>query len=115
MKRFISAGALAGALALVPALAPAALACGDKTSAPSKAVPADAAKVVLTVEGMSCGSCANSIRNALLALAGVYEAEVSFEAGQATVRYDAKTVKVESISGAIDKAGYKVAKVVTPS
>jgi len=115
MNRFLSAGAMVAGLALVPAFAPAALACGDKTSAPAKAVPADATKVVLAVEGMHCGSCANSIRNAVLALAGVYDADVSVEAGQATVKYDAKAVSVDAITSAIDKAGYKVGKVITPS
>ena len=112
--RLASAGLVTAGLSLSPALSTPAMACGDKTTQPGKAVPADAAKVVLAVEGMSCGGCANSIKNAVLALTGVYDAEVSYESGQAVVHYDAKATTVDTISQAIDKAGYKVAKVVQP-
>ncbi|MEM9456581.1 MAG: permease [Myxococcota bacterium] len=42
--------------------------------------------VELSVEGMTCGGCANKLRRALLAEDGVLETEVDHEAGRAVVR-----------------------------
>lgn len=112
--KFSRLAAAAAFVAFVPVSALPALACGDKISHPAKAIPADATKVVIGVEGMHCGDCANSIRNAVVALAGVYDAQVDFTKGQATVQFDGKTTSVEAISAAIDKAGYKAGKVDRP-
>lgn len=107
----LAAPALAGALFAggLTVTAPA-LACGETTEAPSKAVPTDAAHVTIPVEGMSCGGCATAIHNALMKLDGVYAAEITFESGKAIVAYDAKKVTVEALTSAIDKAGYKAGK-----
>jgi P-type Cu+ transporter len=42
----------------------------------------------LTLRGMSCASCANSIDNAILSLIGVSQCSVNSGADQATVTYD---------------------------
>ncbi|MFO0746572.1 MAG: heavy-metal-associated domain-containing protein [Myxococcota bacterium] len=103
--------AFAGALLIGGlALSAPALACGDTSEAPNKAVPTDAAHVTLPVTGMSCGGCATAVHNALMQLDGVYAADVSYESGKAVIAYDAKKVSLDAISAAIDKAGYKAGK-----
>ena len=74
------------------------------------AVWADAAPttVTLAVEGMPCGGCAAGIEKALRATPGVLEARVSFEKGEAWVRYEDRTTTVEKIRTAIVEAGYRV-------
>lgn len=102
----LAALALVGAISASPAIA-SPTACGDKTSAPNKAVPADAAKVELVVTGMTCDGCANALHNALLAADGVFSADVSFASGKAAVSYDAKKLKVDDLIALVSKAGYK--------
>lgn len=111
MYRTLSRAALAlvagGSLAMTSVAIASPTACGDKTAAPNKAVPADAAKTELVVAGMTCDGCANAIHNALMGTDGVFAAEVSYENGKATVRYDAKKLKVEDLVAVVTKAGYK--------
>lgn len=106
-SRFVFAALLTGTLALSPVSMASPTACGEKTSAPNKDVPADAAKVELTVTGMSCDGCANALHNALLGVEGVFTADVSFESGKAAVSYDGKKLKVDDLIAVITKAGYK--------
>lgn len=112
LKNALVKAALVGAIGLAApaAITGAAFACGDDTAAPSKAVPADAAKVTFAVDGMSCGSCATSVHNALMAVDGVFDATVDFDKGTAIVAYDAKKVKTDALSAAIVKAGFKAAQ-----
>ncbi len=60
--------------------------------------------ITLTVTGMSCGGCVNSVQNVLKALPGVQTVEVTLNPGQARVTYDDsrvdRTVLVEAIVGA---------------
>lgn len=85
-------------------------ACGDDHKEAGKPVPADAQTVTLKVSGMSCGGCADAIRNALLKLDGVYDATVSHETGVASVQVDAKKMDAAKLGDAIVKAGYAVEK-----
>lgn len=100
--------AVAATLAFAaPAIATAPSACGDKTAAPAKTIPTTAAKVQIPIEGMTCEGCAISIRNVLVGIAGVYDATVDHQAGQAVVSYDTKLVTKSALVEAINKAGYK--------
>lgn len=107
LPRFVFAALVGGTLALSPVASASPTACGDKTSSPNKAIPADAAKVELTITGMSCDGCANGLHNALLGVDGVFSADVSFASGKAAVSYDQKKLKVDDLIAVITKAGYK--------
>jgi len=85
-------------------------ACGDDHKEAGKPVPADALTVSLKVTGMTCGGCADQIRNALMKLDGVYDAVVSHETGVASVQFDGKKIDEAKVGEAIVKAGYKVEK-----
>lgn len=61
---------------------------------------------VIKIGGMSCQGCVKNITGVLTALAGVASAEVSLEAGQATVAFDALAVSREALLGAIEDAGF---------
>ncbi len=62
---------------------------------------------VIKVGGMSCQGCVKNISGVLGALAGVASAEVSLEAGEARVVYDAQAVSREALVGAIEDAGFE--------
>ena len=63
--------------------------------------------VTVVVEGMDCSSCEIPIRSALERTPGVREAVVSFERGDAQVKYDPKQTDINQIKRAIDSTGYK--------
>ena len=64
--------------------------------------------LTLNISGMVCGGCANTVRQALLALDGVAEAGVSHVEGTAEVTFDPSRVQPTQIRTAIDASGYAV-------
>ena len=60
----------------------------------------------LTITGMSCGHCVQSVKNALAETAGVTVETV--EIGHARVLYDPSAVSHEAIVKAIDDVGFEV-------
>jgi copper chaperone len=65
-------------------------------------------QMTLKVGGMSCGGCVKNVTAALLGLAGVGNAEVSLERGEALVDFDPEKVTRRQLAQAIDDAGFDV-------
>lgn len=61
----------------------------------------------IKVKGMTCGSCAVAVKQALTTTKGVKSAEVSVEKGLAAVVYDDSQVTERELRQAIDKTGFK--------
>ncbi|WP_435317129.1 heavy-metal-associated domain-containing protein [Haloarchaeobius sp. TZWSO28] len=57
----------------------------------------------LTVEGMSCGHCEQTVEDALLDVAGVEDATADNESNSVTVTGDAQ---VDDLVAAVEDAGY---------
>ncbi|WP_058991851.1 heavy-metal-associated domain-containing protein [Haloarcula sp. CBA1127] len=57
----------------------------------------------LTVEGMSCGHCEQTVEEAIEALAGVQGAKADKDAGQVSVDGDVSTEQLISV---VEDAGY---------
>ncbi len=62
-------------------------------------------RALLSIGGMGCSNCATRVRNGLLALQGVYTADVYLNMGLAEVLYDRRTVSLESLETAVHQAG----------
>uniref|UniRef100_E6QTM5 Putative copper ion binding protein n=1 Tax=mine drainage metagenome TaxID=410659 RepID=E6QTM5_9ZZZZ len=63
--------------------------------------------IVLSVSGMTCGGCVNSVQRVLKALPGVAEVSVSLDTAEAKINYDpAKTTRALMIEK-VNKAGFK--------
>ncbi|KAI1898361.1 hypothetical protein AGOR_G00071530 [Albula goreensis] len=62
--------------------------------------------VALGVEGMTCGSCAQSIEQRLGGMPGVHRVQVSVEMKQAAVVYDATVQSLPSLAEAIEDMGF---------
>lgn len=62
----------------------------------------------ITVQGMTCGGCEQSIQKALSRLDGVEDARASHEDGTVTVRFDSGRVDDDALAGRIRAAGYEV-------
>ena len=65
--------------------------------------------VRLSIEGMTCTGCVNSVTRVLAALPGVSQADVSLTKARARVTYDPAQTGVEAMKRAIERAGYKAA------
>ncbi len=65
-------------------------------------------KQAITVNGMSCGHCVETINKAVGALPGVQAVSVELEQKRVSVEYDAAATGLEEISDAIAKAGFEV-------
>jgi Cu+-exporting ATPase len=61
----------------------------------------------LSIEGMSCASCAARIEKRLGKQPGVESASVNFATKVATVKYDPTTTRPEKLAKAVDDIGYK--------
>ncbi|MCM2263938.1 MAG: heavy-metal-associated domain-containing protein [Desulfuromonadales bacterium] len=63
--------------------------------------------VVLKTLGMTCGSCAGKIENALLGKPGVADVRVNVEAAQVIAAYDARVTSPEELADAVTTAGFR--------
>jgi len=70
-------------------------------------------EVILDVDGMTCASCAATVRTALMRLDGVLDAEVTYTPARATVRYEPGRVSIEALKKATRNAGYPSTQVQT--
>jgi len=66
-------------------------------------------EIVLSVTGMTCGGCVNSVQKVLTALPGVQSVEVTLTPGQARVVFDPARIDRAVLVGAIVEAGFGVA------
>lgn len=64
--------------------------------------------LVITIEGMHCNGCAETIKGLLAVEAGVKASSVSFMDGCARVLYDPAVTDEKKLATAIEKGGYKV-------
>jgi Cu+-exporting ATPase len=64
--------------------------------------------VTISVGGMSCATCANTIEEALRSLDGVQAATVNLASDKVTVTYDPQVVRVPDLKRAIRDSGYEV-------
>lgn len=62
--------------------------------------------VKLAVENMTCASCPYIVRDALRAVPGVLDAEVSYEEKTATVTFDDSRTSADALTNATANAGY---------
>jgi copper chaperone CopZ len=62
-------------------------------------------RILLSISGMGCPNCATRVRNGLLSLDGVYDAEVMLNMRMAEVYFDEKKVSVQMLIQAVAKAG----------
>ena len=65
-------------------------------------------EIILTVTGMTCGGCVNSVQRVLTALPGVQSAEVTLDPGQARVVYDATRIDRTALVQAVVDAGFGI-------
>lgn len=70
----------------------------------------DVKSIELSIEGMHCDGCANTIEALLAAETGVKAATVSFAAGKGRILYDPAAIDHAQLTAAIERAGYRVGR-----
>lgn len=65
-------------------------------------------EAILTISGMTCGGCVNSVTRVLQSAPGVEQANVTLVPPQAVVRYDAALTGPDRLSQAVAGAGFSV-------
>jgi copper chaperone CopZ len=60
----------------------------------------------LTADDISCGACANSIKNALGRLDGVIDVQVDVPTKTVTVEHDEQRATRQAVVETLDKAGF---------
>ncbi|MEC9375732.1 MAG: cation transporter [Pseudomonadota bacterium] len=67
------------------------------------------ANINLNVEGMSCGGCEKSIRNALLEHDGISGVNADHKNGVVEIEFDETKIQQNGLKQAIEDAGFDVA------
>lgn len=62
---------------------------------------------LIRIEGMHCHKCEQAIQKALTRFPGVFEVEVDFNSGQASVLFDRGAVTIKQLMDAVNEAGYR--------
>ena len=65
-------------------------------------------EIILSVTGMTCGGCVNSVQKVLTAVPGVQSVEVTLTPGQARVVFDPALVERTALVKAVVDAGFGV-------
>ncbi|MFC5279333.1 heavy metal translocating P-type ATPase [Halorubrum rubrum] len=60
----------------------------------------------ISIQGMSCANCSQSVSEAVESLEGVSEANVNFATDEGSVAYDPEAVSLGEVFDAIEEAGY---------
>jgi len=86
-----------------------------RTASPSN-INGDLSKAVLNVQGLSCSSCIQNIKDALSNIQGIEEILVDISRGTAQIYYDSKTLKEpDRLAKAVTSGGYPATLVKTYS
>ncbi|KAL1537554.1 serine/threonine protein kinase Ran1 [Salvia divinorum] len=72
-------------------------------------------RIQVSVTGMTCAACSNSVESALMSLDGVVKASVALLQNKADVTFDPALVKDEDIKTAIEDAGFEAEIIPEPS
>ncbi|MBA3430282.1 MAG: cation-translocating P-type ATPase, partial [Actinobacteria bacterium] len=81
---------------------------GHGATAQSQEDIGGAEQIELSVEGMTCASCAARVEKTLARQTGVDEAGVNLASNRATVLYRPEAVSVQELENAIEGIGYRI-------
>jgi copper chaperone len=66
--------------------------------------------IEIKIEGMTCGGCVTSVQKALNSREGVSDAVATLDTGMVAIDFDSAVIKQVELEGAIEDAGFDVAK-----
>jgi mercuric ion transport protein len=80
----------------------------EEKSAQIKANPEAVVQMDVSIKGMSCTACENTIKAGVAEMPGVVGVTASYQDGKATVKFDTTLTDITSISTVINSRGYTV-------
>ena len=83
---------------------------GEQSASP--AIPAEPRTATLSLEGMTCASCAMRIEKGLKKVSGVADASVNLATERATVSYDPAQATMDDLVAKVEAVGYKATPIV---
>ena len=86
--------------------------CGGGGKKGAKEVPAETAMIEVSINGMTCAGCENTIQSSLAKVPGVVSVTASTAMGNAIVEYDPALVDTLKIKETVDGCGYTAVKVM---
>ncbi len=90
-----------------------AVSCGGGNSKKAPETPAATATIDLSIEGMTCTGCENTICSNLEKIPGVKSVTASHTGGNAVIEYEEGKVDTAKIKETVNGLGYKAVK-ITP-
>lgn len=85
---------------------------GGKKEVKSSAVARETATIEVSITGMTCTGCENTIQSSLAEVPGVIGVTASHTAGNAIVEYNPALVDSVKIKEAVNSCGYNAVKVM---
>jgi len=79
--------------------------CPMTSAATTAELPADGTKATLNVAGMTCGSCATKVQEALLKVDGVKAAKINLDAKTVEIAFDSTKTNAEKLKEAVNATG----------
>ncbi len=79
-------------------------------SGKAEGVAQNADDIVLNIKGMTCGGCANRVKDALIECTGVKDAQVDHKDGKAVVQVEKGKVNTQNLIEAVEKVGFSASK-----
>lgn len=67
----------------------------------------------VTIKGMTCAGCEHHVKSEVAKLKGITDTKVSYQNGQAVVKFDPKQTSVGAIKKAVAATGYEVVAIKT--
>lgn len=66
-------------------------------------------EITISIEGMSCNHCVNSVKKGISALSGVKSVDVSLEKKSAKISYNEAKLEAKDIVKCVNELGFKAA------
>ena len=70
-------------------------------------------KIIFNVQGMSCGSCVNTVGKSVYKIEGIITVDVNVAEGLVTVEYDDSQATTDQMIKAIEQNGYAVVDTIS--
>ena len=75
---------------------------GNSAESPEQELPEGQTRVVIPVEGMTCGQCCTKVETAVTKMDGVVAATADYAKGKATITYEEEKVTLKAIVDTIN-------------
>lgn len=88
------------------------ISCGGGSKKQAKDAPQETARIEVSINGMTCTGCENTIQTNLAKVPGIVSVTASYTLGNALVEYEPAKVDTMKIKEVVDGLGYTAVRVM---